>query len=366
MMFLNSRPLIFLFCYGLLAVPFIQGGNLRDDSIEPKDISTIDKPPINPSEVANDEAVMATEATTKWTVSTFAGKACTASNTPLSIPYGISIGSDKYLYVADNGHHAIRKVAPDGTITLVAGSATGVKGSTDGKGTNAKFYSPYNLFASSWGTIYVADYGNSYIRTIDASGNVATVKTSSGSAINVGYVVGVVADSKKNIFTTDQNKNVIRKITPAGVLSVFAGSGSYGHADGTGAAATFSEPAGLAIDKNDNIFLADYDYGLVRKITPAGVVTTIGGSKTMYEPYGLTLDSAGKIYVVDIGENLVFSMTQAGVTSVFAGNNLLTGLVNGVATSSTFSSPAGVALDASGNIYVSDALNCVIRKITKS
>jgi len=213
------------------------------------------------------------------------------------------------------------------TITTIAGNGT--QGNVDGTGIGASFYNPTGLAADTSGNVYVADFRN----------------------------------------------NAIRKISPAGVVTTFAGSIAPGSNNGTGAYASFFQPAGIAIDASGNLYVADANNNLIRKITLSGVVTTLAGSgaagntngpasaATFNYPEGVAVDASGNVYVADYGNNLVRQISPAGMVTTLAGNTTQ-GNTNGVDTTAEFSQPTGVAVDAAGNVYVADYGNNVIRKIS--
>jgi sugar lactone lactonase YvrE len=198
---------------------------------------------------------------------------------------GLTIDSAGNVYVADSGNNTIRKITPSGLVSTLAGTA-GVMGSNDGLGGSASFSIPSGLTADSVGNIYVADLGNATIRKISPAGAVSTL---AGTAGVTGYADGVgpaasfyvpaalAIDGAGNVYVADMYVSNIRKITPASVVSTFAGGG-WGSADGVGAAASFKAPHGLATDSAGNVYVADSGNNVVRKISPAGVVSTVAGT----------------------------------------------------------------------------------------
>lgn len=193
---------------------------------------------------------------------------------------------------------------------------------------------------------------------------------------NFSHVTGVTVDANGNIYVADFDRNVINKVTPSGNSSIFAGSGSIGYADGLGTAASFYEPDALEMDNNGNLYVSDMANNLIRKITPKGLVTTLAGKALTVGsadgtgsgarfswPRGLAIDAAGNIYVADQGNNLIRKITAGGVVTTYAGNGNA-GFTNANGTAATFNTPTGVGLDISGNLYVADAGNNAIRKIT--
>jgi sugar lactone lactonase YvrE len=305
-------------------------------------------------------------------------------------PVDIAADSSGNLYVTDASNHTIRKILPDGTVSTLAGNP-GVIGSADGTGSGAMFNLPTGLTVDSAGNVYVVDTGSHTIRKIKPDGTVTTIAGSpgiAGSADDIGSKArfntpaSIVVDSHGNLFVTDRLNDTIRKIATDGTVSTFAGTaGTNGSADGTGKAATFTFPLGLAIDSSDNLYVGD-GMETIRKITPDGVVTTMAGTAgvvgsaddtgtaaSFYGIAGMTADASGNVYLTDQGNNSVRKITPAGVVSTIAGttgNSLWTNTnVNGAANAGavTFNSPTGVAVDPSGNIYVADYNNQIIRKI---
>jgi sugar lactone lactonase YvrE len=299
-------------------------------------------------------------------------------------PWSPIVDSIGNVYVADAWSDTIRKITPSGLVSTFAGQA-GVQGSADALvGTNASFNNPFGLAIDSSNNLYVADTGNYIIRKITPSGAVSTLAGSAGnpgSANGTGnsaqfnFPLGVAVDTNGNVYVAEGSNEDIRKITPAGLVTTFAGlAGSYGTADGTGSAARFNWPSSLAMDANGNLFVADNENSTIRKITPAGVVTTIAGFPgsggaadgtgnvaRFYNPNGLAVDAAGNIYVADTGNNAIRKVTQAGVVTTLAGQSGNPGNNDGIGSVVRFKSPSGVAIDNSGNLFITDAQNYTIR-----
>jgi serine/threonine protein kinase/sugar lactone lactonase YvrE len=230
-------------------------------------------------------------------------------------PFGIAVDGSGNVYVADTGNNAIRKITPDGVVHTLAGLA-GSPGSADGVGPAARFRNPWGVAVDEVGNLLVADMSNDTIRKITPEGLVTTLAGQpgmSGSADGFGndarfndpYAVGV--DSQGRVYVSDSGNNTIRKITLDGVVITLAGlPGSAGSTDGNGADARFWNPQGLAVDGAGNVYVADTGNNCVRKITPAGVVTTLsptaadgGGNIRLNAPGGAAVDGAGNVYVAD-------------------------------------------------------------------
>jgi len=296
-------------------------------------------------------------------------------------PQGVAVDNSGNVYVADASNHLIRKITSAGVVTTLAGS--GSQGSANGTGTAATFKFPRGVAVDGSGNVYVADRQNHMIRKITSAGVVTTLagSGSSGSADGTGTAAtfyqpcGVAVDNSGNVYVADASNHLIRKITSAGVVTTLAGSGSQGSADGTGTAASFNYPYGIAVDGSGNVYVADKENNLIRKVTSAGVVTTLAGSgssgsadgtgtaASFYSPYGVAVDNSGNVYVADRQNHMIRKITSAGVVTTLAGSGS-SGSADGTGTAASFYQPCGVAVVGSGNVYVADTDNNLIRKIT--
>jgi sugar lactone lactonase YvrE len=265
-------------------------------------------------------------------------------------------------------------------LTTLAGGGAPCRGSYgDGVGTAASFCDPRGMVVDVSGNVYVADGSNNLIRKITSAGLVTTLAGSgrigstngTGAAASFWYPSGVAMDMSGNVYVADLGNNLIRKITSAGVVTTLAGSGSSGSADGTGTAASFNWPEGVAVDNSGNVYVADSSNNLIRKITSAGVVTTLAGSgssgsadgigtaASFNRPEGVAVDNSGNVYVADAGNRLIRKITSAGVVTTLAGGN-------GTAPAASILYPVALAVDALGNIYVADLYYASIRKVTSA
>jgi streptogramin lyase len=247
----------------------------------------------------------------------------------------------------------------------------------------ASFDLPAGVAVDTAGNVYVADYGNNLIRKISSSGVVSTLAGSgfAGSANGMGTAAsfnipwGVAVDAAGNVYVADAANELIRKISPSGVVTTLAGGGAGRSNNGTGTAASFNGPYGVAVDAAGNVYVADNGNDMIRKISPLGVVSTLAGSGTKGSangmgmaasfngPYGVAVDAAGNVYVADGVNNIIRKISPLGVVNTWAGNGSI-GSVNGMALAASFDIPTGVAVDAAGNVYVADIGNDMIRKIS--
>ncbi|MDR6534326.1 NHL repeat-containing protein [Variovorax soli] len=293
-------------------------------------------------------------------------------------PQALKVDASGNVYVGDTFNHLIRKITPDGVVTTFAGSGTA--GSADGTGTLAQFNAPDGLAIDRQGHLYVADSYNNEIRKITPTGVVTTLAGSgtagaaegTGTAAQFNNPGGIAVDASGNVYVADIDNHKIRKITPEGVVTTLAGSGTAGSADGTGASAQFSSPWGVAIDASGYVYVTDNGNSTIRKISPAGVVTTFAGSGTrgfgdgnsanaqFKGPSGIAVDSTGNVYVSDLDNYAIRKITPAGLVTTLAGGTA--GSTDGIGAAAQFSLPWDIELDASGNLYV--ATNHSIRKIT--
>jgi sugar lactone lactonase YvrE len=275
-----------------------------------------------------------------------------------------------------------------GNLALFAGSPTN-PGYADGNGTAAKFDQPSGIATDTSGNIYVADSSNDVIREITPDGTVSTIAgrpgapgsiDGTGSAAEFNSPYGVAVDTLGNVYVTDAGNGTIRVIAPGGVVTTLAGSpGIFGNTDGTGPLAQFGGLEAITVDAQQNLYVADSLNCNIRQITAAGVVTTVAGPSGQAQvcgsadglgsaarfssPIGITLDSSSNLYVADQNNQTIREISPAGVVTTLAGTPGVRGSSDGIGAAASFRSPSGVVADANGNVYVADAQNYTIRKI---
>jgi sugar lactone lactonase YvrE len=271
------------------------------------------------------------------------------------------------------------------TLTSITMAGTGASGSNDGAGNVATFSGVWSATPDGNGNYYISDPNNSRIRKMTSDGTVSTYTGSAGfgntngnlTTAKFGSPYDVAFDNLGNMYVSDLAMNNIRKIAPDGTVTNFAGdiAGNHGLTDATGAAARFNSPMGLAVDANNNVFVVDDGNSSIRKITSAGVVTTLAGigstgsadgtgaAASFNSPYSIAIDGSGNLYVTDAGNFKIRRITQAGVVTTFAGSGN-TGIADGPAATASFTSPAGITIDATGNFWVTDRIHGRIRMIS--
>jgi len=292
------------------------------------------------------------------------------TNARFNNPYGVAVDGAGNVYVADVDNHRIRKITPAGAVTTLAGDGT--SGSLDGTGTAAQFNRPLGVAVDGAGNVYVADTSNHRIRKITPAGAVTTL-AGDGTTTPFNHPGGVAVDGTGNVYVADSFNNRIRKITPGGAVTTFAGSTDFGSTNGNGTIARFRSPQGVAVDGAGNVYVADTSNHQIRKITPGGDVSTLAGSTQgfadgngalaqFFGAAGVAVDGAGNVYVADAGNHRIRKITPAGAVTTVAGSTL--GFADGNGTNARFRFPYGVAVDgAGGNVYVADPGNSQIRHI---
>jgi sugar lactone lactonase YvrE len=270
-------------------------------------------------------------------------------------------------------------------VSTFAGSGTA--GAANGTGTSAAFTYPSSIVYADGG-LYIGDFGNNLIRTINLSTVAVTTVAGTGVAgllngpvtsAEFNGTANIVFDGSGDLFIADEENNVIREISSSGIVTTIAGTGTAGYQDGAAASAQFDYPEGMVFDAAGNLYVADGHNNVIRKINiSTATVSTYAGTGTagftngaltsasFNDPYGMTIDASGNLYVTDIQNNSIRKITvSSGMVSTFAGTGTV-GLTNGPATNATFYYPLGCTFDSDNNMYVSDTYNNVIRKISAS
>ncbi|QTE37548.1 putative Ig domain-containing protein [Mucilaginibacter gossypii] len=290
-----------------------------------------------------------------------------AATAQFKLPYGISMDTDGNTYIAESGG-GIRMISASGQVSSIGTDAL------PGPPFNVpKLNNPRGVVKDKSGNLFVANYSNHNVLKITPSGIVTVFAgiSQAGTADGPGNVAniinpnGIAIDKDDNLYVSDGN-NAIRKISPSGYVYTLAGQPAAGTLDGIGPAAKFNKPAGLVVDKNGNIFVADQGGFVIRKITPNGQVSTIAGSgnfgtgndgvgaaANFQYPVGITVDASGNLYVTDGGAGTVRRISPDREVKTIAGGGSV-GVDSGVGNEVHFSSPSGITIGPDGNLYVAE------------
>lgn len=317
------------------------------------------------------------------TVVTFAGSTvgyvdAIGTNAKFSTPRGITIAPDGTLYVADCTNHVVRKVFPLGMVTTFAGSHAA--GFQNGTGTAASFNQPSAVALDGSGNLYVTEWNNNCVRKITSTGVVTTLAGNgtagtidgTGTMAQFNVPMGIVYAPDGFLYVSERDSNRIRKVSTTGVVSVLAGGIGTGDVDGTGTLAKFNSPHCITVNPSGELFVGDIGNNRIRKITSAGVVSTLAGSIAGKQdgtgsavrfsaPYAIAYAGNGIFYVGDDNQT-IRKMDSNGVVTTVLGNGSI-GTCDGIGTSASFYNMRGMVVDSFGNIYIADAMNQRIRKI---
>ncbi len=296
-------------------------------------------------------------------------------------PVGVALDAQGNAYVADRMNHAIRKISATGVVSTLAGNGA-AQYFNNPVGTFASFHDPEYVLVTAQGNLLVADNGNGSIRQITPAGAVTTFAGTGQAGYADGPAntarffgpIGLAQDAVGNVYVADTENYRIRKIDPAGNVTTLAGTGVRGHLDGPAATARFFEPQGIALDAAGNLYIADRAGNRIRRLTPAGMVSTHAGVATagyldgpaatarFNAPVGVAVDASGDVYVMERGnERLRRIEARTGLVSTVAGTGV-TGYQDGPALNAEFSSPGGIAVH-NGRLYVADLGNHRIRQV---
>jgi sugar lactone lactonase YvrE len=292
----------------------------------------------------------------------------------------MALGADGAMFVSDNGSGTIRRIAPDGTVsTLAGGPRTGA--AVDGTGAAARFVDMHGIAVDSQRNIYVTDANS--VRKVTSAGVVSTIAgdpAAKGSANGIGAVArfsspsGLAVDAAGTLYVADKGNFSIRKVVPSGQVSTLAGSPEQrGSGDGFGPYASFNAPDAMTLDASGNLLVADVDSGTIRKVTPAGSVTTVIGTPNITrssgsidgwgqearfrDPKGLAIDETGNLYVADSLNHAIRKVSPAGMVSTLAGSPLVNGIADGIGKQASLRLPTVVTLAGNGVVYVHDTLS---------
>ena len=333
----------------------------------------------------------------------YVGDGSAAILAELNGPSSVSLDAKGNFYFVDQSNEVVRMVS-GGTITTVVGDGQGGYAGDLGPATSATLSGPDTIFIDSKGNWWISDVLNNVIRMVTPAGVINTLAGNQGAGAGYGgdglsatastaqlnHPSGLVVDSAGNLYISDSDNFRIRMVTPAGIISTYAGNGVQGFYNGGGAAtaAHLNYPRGLALDSAGDLYIADSANNQIRKVTPVGVISLFAGDPNgnagyggdgsqavgalLNYPTGVAVDSAGNVYIADDQNNVIRMVTPNGVIHTIAGMAITQSTLpgysgdGGPALSALFNEPSSVTVDSAGNLYVADYANLVVRLLTPS
>ncbi len=320
----------------------------------------------------------------------FSGDGGAATSAQLYEPNSVAFDSSGNLYIADRNNHRVRKITSDGIISTFAGTTSAGFSGDGGAATSAQLSHPNGVTFDGSGNLYIADSGNNCVRKVTPSGIISTFAGTCGSSGNsadnglatsalLNTPLSVAFDNSGNLYIADYSNHRVRKVTSSGTISTFAGTtGGFSGDGGAATSAQLNTPSGVAVDSSGNLYIGDQYNHRVRKVALDGIISTFAGTTTggfsgdggaatnaqLRNPTGVVFDSSGNLYIADTANHSVRKITPAGTISTVTGTGAAGFNGNGIAaTSAQLNYPYGVGVDGSGGLYITDNLNRRIRKI---
>ena len=320
----------------------------------------------------------------------YTGDAAASTAAKISHPSSVAADCNGNTYIADYDNGVVRKVDARGVITTFAGNGSIGYSGDGGPATAAKLSNPTGVAIDAIGNVYIADYSNMVIRKVDTAGNISTFAGNGGhgysgdggtaTSAELNYPVGLAVDNANNVYIADYLNSAIRMVSASGTIYTVAGKGTAGYSgDGSEAInAQLNNPRGVAVDASGNIYIADYGNNAIRKVNASGIITTIagvgiagysgdGGDAALAQlnnPWGIAVDGYGDIYFSELHNSIIRKVDTNGIISTIAGNYGMwqgyTGDGNS-AINAQLDQPMGIAINCAGNLYIADNANYAVR-----
>jgi uncharacterized protein (TIGR03437 family) len=304
----------------------------------------------------------------------YSGDGGPATSATLNLPYAIALDKSGNLYIVEPEQARVRKVAPNGSITTFAGTGQQGYNGDNIPATSAKLWFPSGVAVDGIGAVYIGDQLSGKIRRVAPDGTIITV------ADGLNGPQAVLIDGSGNLFVSETNGNIVRRITPAGVSAVYAGNGKEGFSGDGGPAtqASLDQPAGLGLDRQGNLYIADSYNERIRKVTPQGIISTVAGNgvedfsgdggpairAALDTPSAVIADAAGNLYIADLNNFRIREVTADGTIHTIAGvsTKQFSG-DGGPASQANITGPIALLFDPAGDLLVADWLNHRVRSI---
>ena len=323
----------------------------------------------------------------------YAGDGGAATSARFVYPVGIAVSPTGSVFVSDWTGQRIRRITTGGTISTYAGNGVPGSGGNGGQATSANLYDPASSAMDSAGNLYIADSTNHRVRKVTPTGVISMFAGTGSSGYsgdggaatlaNMTTPIGVAIDNAGNIIVSDSGNHTVRRITPTGTITTVAGTGSGGYNgnSGTATAVQLSEPRGLAVDRTGNLYIADSNNHRIRRVTPGGALSTFAGNGTsgysgnggaatlaaINRPTGVAVDSVGTVFFSEEDTDILRKVTASGTISRAAGTAWNEGSSGdgGSATAAYLYNPRGVAIEPDGDVLVVDSSNYRVRRIER-
>jgi uncharacterized protein (TIGR03437 family) len=308
----------------------------------------------------------------------YSGEGVAPTAAQLNAPAGVAVSRFGVIYISDTQNQRVRATSTVGGYALVTLAGNGTPG-FNGEiilPRDAQLNRPFGVAADDAGNWYVADTANNRVRKVQPGGNLFTIAGNGnasyygdggqGTKASVNQPGGVAADALGNVYIADTLDNAIRKVTPDGVITTLAGTGTPGYSGDGGPAnvARLTQPRGVAVDASGNVYVADSGNNQVRKIDMLGTITTVDTGGSLSDPRGVAVDRVGNLYIADTGNRVVRRVSPDALVTAIAGNGTCCYSGDGgLALDAQLNQPWGVAVDANGNVYVADPANNAVRML---